>query len=365
MADPFMTLRVQKQYQDFSLDVDLELATEITALFGPSGAGKSTCLNSIAGLVSPNVGEITLAGRTLFSSAGSLNLPPEHRRVGYLFQDALLFPHLSVRDNLLYGYRRTPPNRRRIQPETLIELLELAPLLERRPSTLSGGEAQRVALARALATSPELLLLDEPLASLDALLRGRVLRYLRSLHRELAIPMLYVSHSLSEVLALAQCVVVLSQGRVLAKGHPYQLLGQPPVQRLLELPSLENLLEVQVLAHRPDSGLTETRLATHTLWVPYVDRSVGTTLFVSLRAADILVARTALQGLSARNILPATLRAVDTLEGGTRQRTVLLTADVGAPLLVEVTPEACDNLGLEVDQQVYLIIKSSSIIALD
>ena len=360
MSDPFLTLRVQKQYQNFFLDVELELDAQITALFGPSGAGKSTTLNSIAGLVSSDAGEIVLAGRTLFSSAGGVNLPPERRRVGYLFQEALLFPHLSVHDNLLYGYRRTPSDRRRIQPETLIELLELAPLLERRPATLSGGEAQRVALARALATSPDLLLLDEPLASLDARLRGRILRYLKRLHRELVIPMLYVSHSLSEVLAIAHSVVVLSQGRVVAQGAPYQLLGQPSLGPLVELSDLENLLEVEVVAHRPDSGLTETRLAARTLWVPYVDRPPGAVLSVSLRAADILVARTAPQGLSARNVLPATLRALDVLE-----RRVLLTADVGAPLLVEVTPEARDSLALAPGQDVFLVIKSSSILVLD
>ena len=360
MGEPFLALRLQKTYGDFCLDLDIGLESGVTAIFGPSGSGKTTTLDCIAGLVTPDVGEVILQERVLFSSNPRVNLPPERRRVGYVFQEELLFPHLNVRENILYGYKRTPQGLRRQDPGALIELLELAPLLDRRPRTLSGGEAQRVALARALATSPEVLLLDEPLESLDARLRGRVLRYLKTLHRELGIPMVYVSHSLSEILALADQVVALSRGTVIAHDEPFRLLHQHPVQPLVEADTLENLLEVEVEEHRPDSGLTRGRLATRTLWVSQVDRPVGATLSVAIRAADILIATEAPRGLSARNVLPGTVTALDTL--GSR---VLVTAEAGVPLLVEITREARDGLGLQPGKEVFLIIKSSSITVLN
>jgi molybdate transport system ATP-binding protein len=361
MGEPFLTLRFLKAYRDFRLELAVELEPGITAIFGPSGSGKTTALNCIAGLVSPDAGEVVLRGRPLFSSARGVKLAPESRRVGYVFQDGLLFPHLSVRGNILYGYKRTPPALRRIAPTTLIELLELAPLLDRRPGTLSGGEAQRVALARALATSPDVLLLDEPLASLDAALRGRVLRYLKTLHRELAIPMVYVSHALSEVLFLADWAVVLSRGNVVAQDRPYRILYQASVKPLVELASLENLLEAEVLGHRPRSGLTEVRTqGGPTLWVPQVERTPGDPLTLALRAADILLATEAPKGLSARNIIRATVSALEALGSA-----VLVIADAGRPLLVEITPEARESLGLRPGLEVFLIVKSSSIQVLE
>lgn len=361
MAEPFLSIQLRKTYPDFLLELDLELQPGITAIFGPSGSGKTTTLNCIAGLMDPDAGEVVLGGRTLFSSARGVRLPPERRRVGYVFQEGLLFPHLNVRDNVLYGYKRTPLPLRRVEPEALFNLLELGPLLERRPATLSGGESQRVALARALATSPEVLLLDEPLGSLDAVFRGRILRYLKALHRELLIPMVYVSHSFSEVLFLADQVAVLSKGALVAQNEPYRVLGQSPVNPLVDLPSLENLLEVTVVGHRPQSGLTQVSApGGQTLWVPQTDRPLGATLSVALRAADILIATQAPGGISARNVLPATISALDTVGAA-----VLVTAEVGTPLLVEVTPEARESLELRRGMQVYLIIKSSSILVLD
>ena len=181
----------------FTLEASANPGERITAVFGPSGAGKTTLLACIAGALQPDKGEIVLGGRTLWSSNGE-NVPPEKRRIGYVYQDGALFPHLSALGNIKYGYDLTPPIARRIEPESVIRLLGLEDLLERRPGQLSAGERQRVALARALATSPELLLLDEPTASLDARLRGTVIGYLRRVERELAIPMLFVSHSVSE-----------------------------------------------------------------------------------------------------------------------------------------------------------------------
>ena len=209
MNDALLDLRVHKTYPGFTLGVNASFPPGVTAIFGPSGSGKTTILNCIAGLSTPDEGEILLHNRPLYSSSRGLNLRPEKRRVGYMFQESLLFPHYRVRENIFYGFKLTPPGRRRIEPEQLVELLELRPLMERHPSSLSTGERQRVALARALAASPELLLMDEPLGSLDIALRGRILRYLKELHRHLAIPMVYVSHSISEVLAIADMALVI------------------------------------------------------------------------------------------------------------------------------------------------------------
>ena len=290
MDAPFFALRLSKTYGDFRLGLDLELSPGITALYGPNGSGKSTTLGCIAGLVAPESGEVRLAGRALFSSQERVNLPPERRRIGYVFQDSLLFPHLTVLDNILYGYRRTPEAYRRIEIDDLVDLLALEPLLKRRPAGLSGGEARRVALARAIATSPDLLLLDEPLASLDSAYRGRALRSLKALRRQLDLSMLYVSHAISEVLALADQAVALKEGAVVASGTPYAVLRHPGVQPLVAEEALENLLEVELVEHRTDSGLTQARLATHDLWLPQVDGQASGTVTVSIRAADILLA---------------------------------------------------------------------------
>ncbi len=360
MGDPFLTVQIDKAYSGFRLDLDVTLSRGITAIFGPSGSGKTTTLNCIAGLASPDAGEVVLEGRALFSSSSKTNLPPERRRVGYVFQDALLFPHLSVRENVWYGYRRTPAALRRLHPDALVDLLGVVPLLDRRPASLSGGERQRVALARSLAASPRVLLLDEPLASLDLPSRGRILRALKELNRELDVPMVYVSHSLSEVLSLADEALVMSGGRAVAQDAPYRVLHQPSVRPLVEPRGLETLLDVTVVGHRPRSGLTEGRVGDVPLWLPRVDRDEGAVLSVAVRAADVMLATVAPEGLSARNVLAATIQALDPIGDA-----VVVTADVGAPLLAEVTPEAVESLGLRIGERVYVVLKTSSIMVLD
>ena len=360
MNKPLLDFRIEKSYSGFTLEVEASFTSGITAIFGPSGSGKSTLLNCIAGLTRPGVGEISLNGRSLFSTSRGLNLPPEGRHMGYVFQEGLLFPHLNVRQNLAYGFKLTPAHRRRVDLEQLVELLELGPLLERPPATLSGGERQRVALARALATSPDLLLMDEPLGSLDMRLRGRILRYFKLLHRDLSIPMVYVSHSISEVLAIADAALVLSVGKRLALDHPRKVLLEPFVHPLLEMESLENLVEVEVIEHHPKSGLTKTRIGSTTLWVPLTTATPGDRLFVTIRAGDIIVATEPPGPISARNVLRAHIQSIRRMDG-----VVLVETDVGEPILVEVSPEAVSSLDLRKGQDVFLLIKSSSVMVLD
>lgn len=365
MNDRFLELKFTKSFPDFLLRVDAAFSSGVTAIFGPSGSGKTTVLNCIAGLMTPDEGEINIEGRPLYSSSRKVHVPPERRRVGYVFQEPLLFPHLKVRDNIHYGFKLTPSERQRIEPAQLVELLELGPLMDRRPGNLSAGERQRVALARALATSPSLLILDEPLASLDMALRGRILRYLKSLHKEISIPMVFVSHSISEVLAIAQRVLVLSQGKQVALDETRRVLLEPTVQPLVETGSLENLLDVEVTERRRESGVIVTRLGDGPLHVsdphPGEDAiSEGDTISVAIRAGDIIVSVNRPEGISARNILPARITGVHRVEGR-----VVVYADCGVPMVVEVTPDAAASLSLRAGQDVYLIVKSSSIMVLN
>ena len=355
-----LELRLDKAYPDFELSVSVAFPEGITAVFGPSGSGKTTLLNCIAGLTSPDHGDITLGHRALFSSSNKVNLSPERRRIGYMFQESLLFPHLTVADNIRYGYKLTPPEHRLIEPDFLADLLGLVPLLGRTPQSLSAGERQRVVLARALATSPQMLLLDEPLASLHMGIKGRILRYLKAVDRELSIPMVYVSHSISEILALARLVLILDRGKQLALDHPRKVLGQPGVVSAEDVETLENIFDVEVQEHRPNNGVSLARLGDTILALPHVQAPEGSTISIAIRAADISIASEKPQGLSARNLLKARVEAIHPL--GPR---VLVQATLDQPWLAEITPDALADMGLKEGQDIYLVIKSSSIMALD
>ena len=358
--DPVITLNLRKSFPGFQLSVKADLPAGIAAVFGPSGSGKTTLLNCIAGLDRPDEGDIRRQGQTLYSSSEGINLAPERRRVGYVFQDNLLFPHLSVQDNIHYGYKLTPESHRRVDPAQVVDLLELSPLMQRRTSGLSGGEQQRVALARALAASPGLLLLDEPLASLHLTIRGRILRYLKRIHRELSIPMLYVSHSISEVIALADSALVLDKGRQVALGEPRSLLGRSDAAPLISRDSVENIFDVTITEHLPESGITLAALGEASLALPQIDASVGQPVSVSIRASDVILASERPSSISARNILEARIDRVDAAG-----RSILVHAHLEQPWISEITPDALANLNLHEDESVYLIIKSSSISLLD
>jgi molybdate transport system ATP-binding protein len=214
-----LDVEVRKKLGTFMVDASFGRSEcGVTALFGPSGAGKTSIVNMIAGLTRPDKGHIRINGSLVFDSAGGIDLPPEKRRIGYVFQDGRLLPHLSVRGNLTYGMYLTPKDKRYVEPDTVVDLLGIGHLLSRRPCRLSGGEKQRVAIGRALLTSPLLLLMDEPLASLDDARKSEVLPFIQRLSREFAVPILYVSHSIEEIRRLASRVVVLDEGRVIASG---------------------------------------------------------------------------------------------------------------------------------------------------
>ena len=235
-----LSFQIRKKYGDFLLDCRGEFGPGVTAVFGPSGSGKTTLLNCIAGMTSPDSGEVRVGGAPIYSSELRVDIAPEKRRFGYVFQHGALFPHMTVGSNVSYGFDLTPELERRFRPDDLAELLGITALMDRDVAGLSGGERQRVAIARALAVSPKLLLLDEPVSSLDARGRASILKYLRQVSDELQTPMVYVSHSLSDVLALAPRTFALDRGQGIAYGPTKDVMAHPSVARIADLGTLEN-----------------------------------------------------------------------------------------------------------------------------
>ncbi|MFO1431981.1 MAG: molybdenum ABC transporter ATP-binding protein [Candidatus Competibacteraceae bacterium] len=336
----------------FTLQGGFELALPVAGVFGPSGAGKSTLLKAIAGLAQPHAGRIRLDGETLYDAEQRIHVPPQRRRIGIVFQDSRLFPHLTVRHNLLYGFKLLSPAQRRFSLPQIVDLLEIGPLLKRRPRYLSGGEQQRVALGRALLASPRLLLLDEPLASLDGGLKRQILPFLRRVRDELRLPMLYVSHALNEILALTSHLVVIDSGRIVGQGALPDLIQQDAMLPLARSLGLENVLEIEVLRHDPALGCTTVRYDHHELYLPLSDLPVGTRTFAALRATDIALARRPITQITIQNQLPG--RVVRLREIADR---VLVDIDIGAPIQAEIIRKAVHDLQLAVGDTVYCLCK--------
>ncbi len=336
------------------LRVDVRLSTPLTALMGPSGAGKTSLLEVIAGLRPQARGRVVVGERVLEDTARGIRLPPEARRVGLVPQDSALFPHLSVRDNVRFGAR----GHGRRQTEA-IDVLELGTLLERSPATLSGGERQRVALARALAGEPEVLLLDEPLASLDLALRERILPYLLRVRREWQIPCLYVTHNVGEALALAGEVLLLREGAVAAQGPPTSLLTTALDEGVA--PGIENVLPAEIVSHDEAGGITRVTTAGGLeLAVPLAaSRRPGALVTLSIPAEDVLVAVEAPHGLSARNLVAVSIEGVERAGHDALVRAVHAASQT--PWLARLTPAAVASLGLTPGRPVWLAIKSHSV----
>ena len=347
-------IEIKLPLDTFELDVSLNLKHPVTALFGPSGVGKTSLLEAVAGLRRPHEGTIRIEDQLVFSSQQNISLPPERRHVGYVPQDALLFPHLSVARNLRYGQRAST---RSIPLDSVAEALEVSHLLDRDPSTLSGGERQRIALGRALVSGPRLLLLDEPLAALDVGLKERILPYLQRVRARYQIPALVVSHDVFEVMSLCDEVAVLDRGRLAELGAPRAVLTGPRTGGEFFRARFENLLDVRVTAHEPEEGIThvetEGGLA---LAIPYRSEAVGTRAMVGIFAEDILLARQPPQGLSARNVVAGSVEAIDEREG-----VAMVQVATPEPLYVKLTRRAAAQLEIDVQAQVHLIVKTHSI----
>src|SRR5262245_64507610 len=326
----------------FKLDAGFATGAGITGLFGRSGAGKTTVLSLIAGLARPKSGRIAVDGKVLYDSAAGTDLPAHRRRIGYVFQEGRLLPHLTVRQNLLYG-RFFSPNGA-LPLGQAVELLGLEPLLERRPANLSGGEKQRVAIGRALLSDPAALLPDEPLASLDAPRKAEILYYIERLRDDVRVPIVYVSHSLDEVVRLADSIVLLSDGRVLGSGPLREMMGRAELRPYLGRHEGGAVIEARVAAQDLESGLARLDFPGGALEIPDVEALVGEDVRVRIRARDVSLALSRPSGLSIRNILAGSVVSISAEEGPSVD--VQLNLGGGTPLIARITRQSAADLGL-------------------
>jgi molybdate transport system ATP-binding protein len=362
-ADPSLrhalTIQIHKRFanagRDFTLDVGFTLAPGITIIFGPSGAGKTTLLDCLAGLTTPDSGKIVVGERVLFDR--ETNLPVQSRKIGYVFQDLALFPHLTVQKNVEYGLAGVNQNERRKKSDAILESFRIADLHKRKPGEISGGERQRVALARALVTDPCVLLLDEPMAALDAATKSKIIEDLRVWNAAHGIPILYVTHNREEVFALGDRVLVVENGRIIADGTPHGVMAAPRRESLAQLIGFENIFHAVVIAIQEKRGTMRCRIAESDveLETPLVRADVGSTLLIGIRAGDILLATVQPAGLSARNIISGQVLSVE-------QRDVIVVVRVrcGVEMEVHLTLAARDSLQLQPGREVWLIVKTHS-----
>jgi molybdate transport system ATP-binding protein len=349
-----LTIELHHRLGAFTLDAAVEAPPGLTVLFGPSGSGKTTLINAVAGLSRPDHGRIVVDDWVLLDTRARRVLPPHRRRIGYVFQEGRLFPHLSVRQNLLYGRWFAP---RDAQPDSLsrvIEMLGIGDLLDRRPGALSGGEKQRVAIGRALLAAPRLILADEPLAALDEARKAEILPYFERLRDEVAVPILYVSHSSAEVARLATTVVALKAGRVVACGPPGEVLGDVAA---VGARGAASVLGARVVAHHAD-GLSELATAAGALWVPRVAQAPGQSVRLRIPAQDVILSTARPEGLSALNILSGTIEGIRLGEGPG----ALVTLAVGEDrLAARITRRSVAAMGLVAGQPCHAIIKSVAV----
>ena len=350
-----LSFRCRHRYaHGFELDIAFELVHRFTSLFGPSGSGKTSVLSVIAGLLRPRQGQVRLGNRTLLDTASGVGLAPEKRHVGVVFQDALLFPHLTVERNLQYGQRHRRRPRRRVEFSRVVDVLELAPLLRQYPRSLSGGERQRVALGRALLSGPELLMMDEPLASLDDPLKGRILSYLERVVAEWDMPTLFVTHSQAEVRRVAEWVVVIDNGRVVGGGRPDDALAQPRPLAWTNSSGPVNLLRIEHLVAR--EGQLAARVGGQTIVLPLGKPLAKTPAFLQCRPADVTLAREDVAGLSMRNHLFGRVCQVLAVDDA-----VFVAVDMGQILWAEITPQAAHELELSPGTKVVCLLKAHSL----
>jgi molybdate transport system ATP-binding protein len=353
-----VSVQVRKRLRaDFELNLSCSFPPGITILFGPSGAGKTMLFDCMAGLTQPEAGRIASGEKVLFDSSLGINVSTQTRRVGYVFQDLALFPHLSVEGNVEYGISALADQERSRRTSLVLESLRIAHLRSMRPGQVSGGERQRVALARALVIDPQVLLLDEPLAGLDAPTKSRIVDDLRAWNRQHRIPIVYVTHAREEVFALGEQVVVLEDGRVIAQGTPHQVMTAPRQETVAQLAGFENIFDVTVVSIHEDRGTMTCRLAGSEveLETPLVRAEVGLRLRVGIGAGDILLASIPPRGVSARNVLPGKIISL-----AQRDVIVVATVNCGVEMEVHLTLAARDALDLQPGREVWLVVKTHS-----
>lgn len=351
-----LAMRVVKRFGAFRLDVDVTFDAASTCVFGPSGCGKSTLVRMAAGLADPDEGVIRWGAETLFDRSTRINVPARLRGIAYVPQDVLLFPHMDVRANLLYGYERTPSARRSVSPEAAIELLDIGDLLEKKTDQLSGGQAQRVAIGRALLSCPRLLIMDEPLSSLDRQLKERILPYLREIRDRFDVRLLYVTHAIDEIFAVAEKVLLLKAGSAIGYGAPDVVFDEPRTFAAIADEGYSNALVGRAVPSERDGhpvidcgGFLIDPGPGHVL-------SLGAQVRAHIHARNILLSASMPVGLSAQNVLAGTVARVAETGGE-----YLVHIDAGQEIVAEVTPHALETLGLSPGVAVFWIVKSHAI----
>ncbi len=355
-----MTLSVAVEHEQgkFRLDARFTCEEGVTALFGQSGAGKTTVVNAIAGLMRPTRGRITLDGETLFDADREIHVPARKRRFGYVFQEGRLFPHLTVQQNLTYSRWFGSGEPGAVDVGHIVELLGLGDLLERRPARLSGGEKQRVAIGRALLARPRALLLDEPLASLDAQRRNEVLQYIELMRDEVRIPIVYVSHSVEEVVRLAATVVLMSAGKVMAMGGVEEVMGRPDLRTAAGIFEGGTVIDARVTGQDMQYELATLAFDGGVLTVTNLDALIGEPVRVRIRARDVSIALEPPRGISIQNVLRGKVSAVSAGNNGVVDVSVVIGS---VALRSRITRRAADQLGIVPGIEVYALIKAVSL----
>ena len=354
-----LELAFRHSFENFSLDVNFDAQSAgITALFGPSGSGKTSTIDAIAGLLAPQSGRIRVGDQILFDSAAGIDVPVRARRIGYVFQDARLFPHMSVKRNLEFGARRRGPAPEDGEFAHIVALLGLERLLGRRPRSLSGGERQRVALGRAMLARPRLLLLDEPLAAVDPSRKAEILPYFERLRDEAAVPIVYVSHSVDEVGRLADRLVVLNDGKVAAQGPVSEIMSRLDLFPLTGRFEAGAVIEAAVSRHDIEDRLTEVTFDSGALWLPAIDSPPGTPVRIRIRARDVMLALAEPQGISANNMLRGTIAEIRRDEGPYLD--IRLRCGATA-LIARITHRSLRRLDLRPGLEVVAVIKSATV----
>ncbi len=354
------------QGHGFTLEVDFDAAPGFTILFGASAAGKTTLLDCVAGLATPDSGFISAGNRVLFDDTRGVSLPIAKRRIGYVFQSLALFPHMTVEQNVSYGLSHMRESERVKRTSAILQAFHIAHLANRSAREISGGESQRAALARTLVTDPEVLLLDEPLAALDAPTKAHIIDDLREWNRTHEIPILYVTHNREEVFALGERVILLDSGHIVAQGTPHEVMSAPQQETVAQLAGFENIFDAIVEEIHPERGTMICQIMESSpppnapaspvlIETPLVRAAIGSALRVGIRAGDILLATSPPVGLSARNVIRGRVMSL-------KQRDVIVSARVncGVEMEVHLTLAARDSLRLETGREVWLVIKTHS-----
>lgn len=353
-----LSVKIKKQIKSkgriaLVLNVAFSAHEGITVLFGPSGSGKTTILRTIAGIVVPDEGRISLGKQIYFDSANGVNLPIQRRKVGFVFQDYSLFPHLTAEKNVSYGANTDTDEAKRERAHKMLSLFGIERLAGQYPRELSGGEQQRVALARALASDPAILLLDEPLSAVDVATRSYLLDEIISIQRKSGIPFIYVTHNHAEAMRIGDYILILSKGRIAQEGKPLEVFNTPESLEVARVVGTENIFMGRVLEHKPGEGVTTIDLKGCQLMAPYKALPLGAQVTVGISSEDIIVSRERITQTSARNVLEGIIKTIMRDVEKTE-----LVVGCGADFKVSVTLGTIETLGLQPGVKVYLLIKA-------